>query len=85
MDSAGLRAAQQPLKDAYRTDPQQAVITLRARGQLGEEDVSCSVATGQALAVAGLLAQGETEIEEAECVAVSYPGFWDDLELVCSA
>ncbi|HEY4864496.1 MAG TPA: 3-phosphoshikimate 1-carboxyvinyltransferase [Candidatus Dormibacteraeota bacterium] len=38
-----------------------------------------------ALAVAGLLAQGETEIEEAECVAVSYPGFWDDLELVCSA
>jgi uncharacterized OsmC-like protein len=54
MDSAALRAAQQPLKDAYRTDPQQAVITLRARGQLGEEDVSCSVATGQALAVAGL-------------------------------
>jgi 3-phosphoshikimate 1-carboxyvinyltransferase len=38
-----------------------------------------------ALAVAGLLAQGETEIEEAECVTVSYPGFWDDLELVCSA
>ena len=33
-----------------------------------------------ALAVAGLLAEGETEIEGAECVAISYPGFWDDLE-----
>ena len=54
MDSAGLRAVQQPLKEAYRQDPQRAVVTLRARGQLGEEEVSCSVATGQALAVAGL-------------------------------
>jgi uncharacterized OsmC-like protein len=54
VDSAGLRAVQQPLKDAYREDPQQAVITLRARGELGAEEVSCSVATGQALAKAGL-------------------------------
>jgi len=54
VDSAGLRAVQQPLKEAYRQDPQRAVVTLRARGQLGEEEVSCSVATGQALAVAGL-------------------------------
>jgi uncharacterized OsmC-like protein len=54
MDSSGLRALQQPLKDAYREDPQAAVITLQARGVLGEEDVSCSVATGKALAVAGL-------------------------------
>ena len=54
MDSAALRAAQQPLKDAYRREPEEAVVTLRARGRLGEEDISCSVATGQALAVAGL-------------------------------
>lgn len=53
VDSTALRAAQQPLKDAYREDPSTAVVTLRARGELGE-DVSCSVATGQALAVAGL-------------------------------
>jgi 3-phosphoshikimate 1-carboxyvinyltransferase len=33
-----------------------------------------------ALAVAGLLAEGVTEIDRAECVAVSYPAFWDDLE-----
>ena len=36
-----------------------------------------------ALAVAGLLAEGETEIEGAESVAVSYPRFWDDLEALC--
>ncbi len=54
MDSTELRAAQQPLKDAYRQDPRAAVITLRAQGELGTEEVSCSVATGQALAVAGL-------------------------------
>src|SRR5436305_11120849 len=53
MDSAELRALQQPLKDAYREDPEQAVVTLRARGQL-DEGVSCSVETGRALAVAGL-------------------------------
>jgi uncharacterized OsmC-like protein len=54
MDSAALRAAQQPLKDSYRTDPDKAVITLRAQGELGAEEVSCSVATGTAMAVAGL-------------------------------
>lgn len=33
-----------------------------------------------AFAVAGLLAEGDTEIEGAECVAVSYPGFWEDID-----
>jgi uncharacterized OsmC-like protein len=54
MDAQKLRTLQQPLKDAYRSDPESAVITLRARGELGAEEVSCSVETGQALAVAGL-------------------------------
>ena len=54
MDSTALRAVQQPLKDAYRDDPQAAVVTLEAHGELGEENISCSVATGKALAVAGL-------------------------------
>lgn len=35
-----------------------------------------------AFAVAGLLADGVTEIEDAECVAISYPTFWADLELL---
>ena len=54
MDAESLRAVQQPLKDAYREDPAQAVITLRANGELGAENISCSVETGRALAVAGL-------------------------------
>jgi uncharacterized OsmC-like protein len=54
MDPAMLRATQQPLKEAYRENPQRAVITLRADGELGEEEISCSVATGRAIAVAGL-------------------------------
>jgi uncharacterized OsmC-like protein len=45
---------QQPVKDAYRENPEKAVVTLRARGELGEQAISCSVTTGQALAVAGL-------------------------------
>ena len=36
-----------------------------------------------ALAIAGLLADGTTEIEDAECVDISYPGFFDQLEALC--
>jgi 3-phosphoshikimate 1-carboxyvinyltransferase len=36
-----------------------------------------------ALAVAGLIAQGRTEIEGAECVEISYPDFFDHLEYLC--
>jgi uncharacterized OsmC-like protein len=54
VDSTALRSVQQPLKDAYRNDPREAVVTLRAHGELGDEEISCSVATGKALAVAGL-------------------------------
>ena len=54
MDSAELRTRQEPLKDAYREHPEQAVITLRARGRLEDQAISCSVDTGQALTVAGL-------------------------------
>jgi len=54
MDRSALQAAQTPLKDEYRTQPQAAVWTLRADGRLGEENVSCSVETGRALVEAGL-------------------------------
>jgi len=54
MDSSELRAVQQPLKDAYRDDPREALITLRARGQLDDQAIACSVDTGRQLAVAGL-------------------------------
>jgi len=35
-----------------------------------------------AFAIAALRAEGETVIHNAECVAISYPGFFDDLEKV---
>ncbi len=35
-----------------------------------------------AFAVAGLFAEGETIIENAECIATSYPGFLRDLDLI---
>jgi uncharacterized OsmC-like protein len=54
MDKAELRTVQEPLKDAYRKNPGEALVTLRARGQLDDQEVACSVATGRELAVAGL-------------------------------
>ncbi len=36
-----------------------------------------------ALAVAGLIAEGKTEIDGAECVEISYPEFFDHLEYLC--
>jgi 3-phosphoshikimate 1-carboxyvinyltransferase len=35
---------------------------------------------GMALAVAGLIAQGETTVQGIECIADSFPGFWDVLQ-----
>ena len=54
MNRDELRAAQAPLKERYREDPAAALVTLRAQGSLGEDGVSCSVATGRALVEAGL-------------------------------
>ncbi|BBB95671.1 putative OsmC-like protein [Bradyrhizobium elkanii] len=54
MDSAELRAMQAPIKERYKTDPQAAVITLKAKGSIDNESISCKVETGRALAVAGL-------------------------------
>jgi uncharacterized OsmC-like protein len=48
-----LRAVQAPLKERYREDPDAALITLSAAGELGD-GVSCSVQTGRAIAQAGL-------------------------------
>jgi len=53
MQTDELRAIQAPLKDRYREDPDAAVVTLTADGDLAE-GVACSVNTGRALAEAGL-------------------------------
>src|ERR671934_1213660 len=45
-----LRATQQPLKDAYRLDPEKAQITLIARGSDADDGpISCSVDIGRML------------------------------------
>ena len=54
MDSAELRAMQAPIKERYKSDPQAAVITLKAKGTIDSESLSCKVEPGRALAVAGL-------------------------------
>jgi len=51
--SEELRKAQQPLKSRYREDPDAALITLEADGDL-DEGIACSVQTGHALVKAGL-------------------------------
>ncbi len=53
MDAAELRAMQAPIKERYKADPSAAVITLKAKGSVGE-GLTCKVETGRALAVAGL-------------------------------
>ena len=54
MDANALRAMQAPYKDKYKSDPNAAVITLKAHGTLDESKIACKVETGRALAVAGL-------------------------------
>ena len=53
MDAQRLKAMQAPLKERYRSDPEAAVVTLKAAGRLSE-GVTCSVETGKALVEAGL-------------------------------
>jgi uncharacterized OsmC-like protein len=53
MNAQELRALQAPIKDKYKTQPEAAVITLRAAGRLGE-GIACRVDTGKALVEAGL-------------------------------
>jgi uncharacterized OsmC-like protein len=54
MNAEELRAMQAPLKGQYRDDPGAALITLRAQGTIGLENVTCKVETGKALVEAGL-------------------------------
>jgi uncharacterized OsmC-like protein len=53
MERDALRSIQEPLKQRYRDRPDAAVVTLRAEGTLGD-GLTCSVATGRAIAEAGL-------------------------------
>jgi uncharacterized OsmC-like protein len=54
MDADQLRAMQAPIKQRYKDDPDAAVVTLRAKGSLDDNNIYCKVETGRALATAGL-------------------------------
>ena len=54
MDAGELRAMQAPIKERYKSDPQAAFITLKAKGTLDDAHIACKVETGRALATAGL-------------------------------
>ncbi|MBX3012247.1 MAG: OsmC family protein [Caldilineaceae bacterium] len=53
MNADELRALQAPVKEKYRTEPEAALITLKAKGRIGE-GITCKVETGRAIAEAGL-------------------------------
>lgn len=53
MDAAELRSLQAPIKEKYKTDPDAAVITLKANGAL-DEGIACKIETGRAIELAGL-------------------------------
>jgi uncharacterized OsmC-like protein len=54
MDAAALRTMQAPIKERYKSEPQAALITLKAKGSTDSEGIACKLETGRALAVAGL-------------------------------
>jgi uncharacterized OsmC-like protein len=54
MNVEELRELQAPIKARYKDDPETAVITLKARGEIGQEGLACRVETGRALVEAGL-------------------------------
>ncbi|MEM7172040.1 MAG: OsmC family protein [Pseudomonadota bacterium] len=54
MKAEDLRALQSPLKDRYKDQPEAAVITMHAEGDLSGEGVTCKLDTGRALVEAGL-------------------------------
>jgi uncharacterized OsmC-like protein len=54
MDATALRELQAPLKAKYREQPEAAVVTLKAAGDLAEGAIACKIETGRALVEAGL-------------------------------
>jgi len=73
---AAMGAAVEELPDGWRIQGGRPLHGARV-DSLGDHRIA------MALAIAALVAEGNTEIEQAECVEISYPGFWSDLEGVC--
>ncbi len=54
MDSVELRATQAPLKERYRSEPEAALVTLKASGNIDNASITCKIETGMAITMAGL-------------------------------
>jgi uncharacterized OsmC-like protein len=53
MNAEELRSLQAPLKAQYRERPETALVTLRAKGRIGQ-NITCKIETGKARVEAGL-------------------------------
>ncbi len=53
MKSEELKALQTPLKSKYKTQPESALITLKAKSSIGA-GITCKIETGKAMVEAGL-------------------------------
>jgi len=53
MNATEIRNLQAPLKEKYRSNSESAIVTLKTRGNLGD-NISCKIETGRALSEAGL-------------------------------
>jgi 3-phosphoshikimate 1-carboxyvinyltransferase len=69
----GVEIEEQP--DGFAIDGGRSLHGAHVSGQ-GDHRLAMS------LAVAGLVADGDTLIEDGESVSISYPGFWGDLERI---
>jgi len=54
MEASKFLAAQEPLKERYRSDAKAALLTLKAKGTADASTVTCKVETGRGLAIAGI-------------------------------
>jgi uncharacterized OsmC-like protein len=54
LDSLQFLAVQEPFKNRYREDGAAALLTLKAKGALGDSNIVCKVETGRGVAVTGL-------------------------------
>src|SRR5438270_670702 len=54
MNAEELRSLQSSAKSLYRDDPGSALVTLKAQGTLGSENITCAVEAGMGLVTAGL-------------------------------
>jgi uncharacterized OsmC-like protein len=54
--SQTLREKQKPVKDAYRSDPSSALVTLKSTGSLDSSSITCKLSTGAQVASASRIA-----------------------------